>query len=62
MRESQSSKSKWKNSVTGLVSFFPSWVMVLKLPKLGKKSKSSWKIYLNPSERSQHALSETSMF
>ena len=36
--------------------------MAFKLPKLGKKSKSSKAIYLYPSEKSQHALSETSVF
>ena len=61
-----------KNGVICLVSFFPSWVMVLKLPKivhflqicadLSKKSKSIKAIYLYPSERPHHALSENSMF
>ena len=30
----QSSKSRWKNEVICLISFFPSWVMVLKLHKI----------------------------
>ena len=61
-----------KNGVICLVSFFPSWVMVLKLPKivhflqicadLSKKSKSIKAIYLYPSERPHHALSKNSMF
>ena len=61
-----------KNGVICLVSFFLSWVMVLKLPKivhflqicadLSKKSKSIKAIYLYPSERPHHALSENSMF
>ena len=29
-----SSRSRWKNGVIYLVSFLPSWVMVLKLPKI----------------------------
>ena len=51
---------------------FPSWDMILKLPKivhfwqicgdLSKKSKSIEAVYLCPSERSHHALSENSMF
>ena len=61
-----------KNGIICLVSFFPSWVMVLKLPKivhflqicadLSKKSKSIKAIYLYSSERPHHALSENSMF
>ena len=61
-----------KNGVICLVSFFPSWVMVLKLPKivhflqicadLSKKSKSTKAIYLYPSERPHHALSKNIMF
>ena len=61
-----------KNGIICLVSFFPSWGMVLKLPKivyflqicadLSKKSKSIKAIYLYPSERPHHALSENSMF
>ena len=61
-----------KNEVFCLVSFFPSWVMVLNLLKivhfgqicadLSKKSKSMKAIYLYPSERPHHALSENSMF
>ena len=61
-----------KSRIICLVSFFPSWVMVLKLPKivqflqicadLSKKSKSIKTIYLYPSERPHHALSENSMF
>ena len=60
-----------KNGVICLVSFFPSWDMVLKLPKimhflqlcadLSKKSKSiKAKYRLYPSERPYHALSENS--
>ena len=69
---SLSSKGRWKNRVICLVSFFPSWVMVLKLTKivhflqicadLSKKSKSIKAIYLYPPERPHHALSENSMF
>ena len=61
-----------KNGAICLVSFFPSWVMVLKLPKiehflqictdLSKISKSIKAIYLYPSERPYHALSENSSF
>ena len=56
-----------KSGVIYLVSFFPSWVMVLKLPKIMHfcklvKSKSIKAIYLYPSERPYHALSENSMF
>ena len=61
-----------KNGVICLVSFFPSWVMVLKLPKivhflqicadLSKKSKSIKAIYLYRSEKQHHDLSENSMF
>ena len=61
-----------KNGFICLVSFFPSWVMVFKLPKivhfseicadLSKKSKSIKAIYLYPSERPHHALSENSIF
>ena len=54
-----------------LVSFFPSWFMVLRLPKihflqicadLSDKSKSINAIYLYPSERPYHALSENIRF
>ena len=65
-------KADEKNGVFCLVSFFPSWVMVLKFPKirhflricveLSKKSKSIKAIFLYPSERSHYALSENSMF
>ena len=61
-----------KNRVTCLVSFFPSWFMVLKLPQivhfwqicaeLSRKSKFIKTIYLYPSEWPYHALSETSIF
>ena len=61
-----------KNRVICLVSFFPSWVMVLKLLKivyffqicadLRKKSKSIKAIYLYPSERPHHVLLENNMF
>ena len=57
-----------KNGTMCLVFFFPSWVMVLKLPKivhflqicadLSKKSKSIKVIYLYPSERPYLYLSE----
>ena len=59
-----------KDGVIRLSSFFPSWVMVLKLPNivhflqistdLSKKSKSIKAIYLYSSERPHHALSENS--
>ena len=52
--------------------FFPSWVMVLKLPKIvhflqncidiSNKSKSIKPIYLYPSEIPDHTLSENSIF
>ena len=55
-----------------LVSFFPSWIMVIKLPKivlflqiyadLCRKSKSVKAIYLCPSKRPDHTISENSMF
>ena len=55
-----------------IVPFFPSWVMVLKFPKivqflqicvdLSKNTKSIKAIYLYPSEGPHHALSESSMF
>ena len=61
-----------KNGVLCLVSFFPSWVIVLKLSKivnflqicagLSKKSKSIKATYLYPSQRPHHALSKNSMF
>ena len=61
-----------KNGAICLVSFFPFWVMALKLPKivhflqicadLSKKSKSIKSIYLYPSEWHHHALSENGMF
>ena len=61
-----------KNSAICIVFFFPSQVMVLKLLKIvhflqicadpSKKSKSIKAIYLYPSERTHHALSENSMF
>ena len=61
-----------KNGVICLVSFFLSWVMVLKLPKIvhfleicanvSKKSKSIKAIYLYRSERPHHGLSGNSMF
>ena len=61
-----------KNGVICLVSFFPSWVMVLKSPNivhflqicadLSKKSKSIKAIYLYPSKRPYHALSENSRY
>ena len=61
-----------RNEVICLVSFFPSWVMVLNLLKivhflqiraeLSKKSKSIKAIYSHSPERPHHALSESSMF
>ena len=61
-----------KNGAICLISFFSSWVMVLKLPKivhflqicadLSKKPKSIKRIYFYPSERPPHALSENSIF
>ena len=68
----QSSKSRWKNGVIWQISFFPSSVMVLKLPQkvhflqicadISKKSKSIKAIYFYPSERPHHALSENNIF
>ena len=70
----QSSESRWKNGVISLVTFLPSWIMVLKLPKivhilqicadLSNKSKSSKStyLYLSEIERPHHAISENSMF
>ena len=69
-----SSESRWKNGVISLVTFLPSWIMVLKLPKivhilqicadLSNKSKSSKStyLYLSEIERPHHAISENSMF
>ena len=61
-----------KNGVILLVSFFPSWVMVLKLPKIvhllqmcadiSKTSKCIKAIYLYSSERPYRVLSRNSMF
>ena len=61
-----------KNGVIFLICFFPSWVMVCKLPKivhllqicadLSKKSKSIKVIYFYSSERPHHTLSENSIF
>ena len=61
-----------KKGVICLVSSFPSWVVVLKLPRivhflqicadLSKKFESFKAIYLFPSERPHHALWENSMF
>ena len=72
IREQLELKDKIKNGVSCLVSFFPSWVMVLKLPKivhfcttcvdLSKKSKSINAIYLYPPKILHHALSENSIF
>ena len=69
---SYSSKSKWKNGVICVISFFPSWVMVLKLPKivhflqicadLSKKPKSIKANFFYPFERPHHAFSENSIF
>ena len=69
---SSSAKNRWKKGVICLVSFFDFWVMVLKLPKIvhflqicadfSKKSKSIKAIYLSPSKRPHHALSENIMF
>ena len=60
-----------KNGVICLVSIFPSWVMVLKLPKkvqflqfcanLSKKFKSVRAIYIYASESSHYTLSENVM-
>ena len=67
-----SSKSRWKNGVIWPISCFPSWVMVLKLPKIAhffqiwsefnKKPKSIEAIYFYLSERPDHALWENSIF
>ena len=61
-----------KNVIISLVSFFPSWVMVLKLPKIvhllqicadiSKTSKCIKAIYLYSSERPYRFLSRNSMF
>ena len=61
-----------KNGVICLISFFLSWFMVLKLPKivhflqiyadLSKKPKHIKAIYFYPFERPHHALSEKSIF
>ena len=61
-----------KNGVICLVSFLPSWVMVLRLSKIvhflqiyadiSKKSKCIKAIYLYSSERPYHVLSKNSMF
>ena len=59
-----------ENGVICLVSIFPSWVMVCKLPKkvfsqfctdLSKKSKSVKAIYICASESSYFSLSENAM-
>ena len=60
------------NGVIWLISFFLSWVMALKLPKivhffhicanLSKKPKYIKAIHFYPSERPHHALSENSIF
>ena len=65
-------KVEGKNGVICLVSFFPPWVMALKLTKivhflqictdLSKRFKSIKAIYLYPSERLHHALPENSYF
>ena len=61
-----------KNGVIFLICFFPSWVMVRKLPKivhllqicadLSKKPKSIKVTYFYSSERPHHTLSENSIF
>ena len=61
-----------KSEVICSISMFPSWVMVIKLPKtvkflqfcaeLSKKSKSIKAIYIHASERSRYALSENGIF
>ena len=60
-----------KNGVVCLVSMFPLWVMVCKLPQkvhfiqfcadLSKKSKSAKAIYIQASERSYYTHSENGM-
>ena len=64
-------KEDQKNGVICLVSLYPSLVTILKLAKIVhflkirddlKKSESIKAIYLHPSERPYHALSENSMF
>ena len=47
-----------KNGAICLVSMFPSWVMVLKLPEFSKKSNSIKSIYIYASERSHYPISE----
>ena len=64
-------KSRWKNGVICLVSMFPSWVMVRKLPKkvhfsqfcadLSIKSKSVKAICIYAHECSHYTLSESGM-
>ena len=64
-------KADEKNGVICLVSMYPSWVMVRKLPKkehflqfyadVSKKPKSVKAIYIYASERSHYTLSENGM-
>ena len=68
---SQKVRAQKVDEKNGVIFLFPSWVMVLKLPKivyflkicadLSKKSKSIKAIYLYPSEIPHHPLSENSM-
>ena len=70
-------KQKWVSQTAekvdeknGVICFFPSWIMALKLPKIVQclqvfadlLSRSIEAIYLCPSERTYHALSENNMF
>ena len=70
-------KQKWVSQAAekvdeknGVICFFSSWIMVLKLPKIVQclqvfadlLSRSIKTIYLCPCERPYHALSENNMF
>ena len=69
---SQTATARKVDKVISLISFFSSWVMILRLPKilhflqvcadLSKESKSIIAIYLYLYARPHHALSENSMF
>ena len=69
---SQTAAARKVDKVICLISFFSSWVMILRLPKilhflqvcadLSKKSKSIIAIYSYLYVRPRHALSENSMF
>ena len=69
---SQTATARKVDKVISLISFFSSWVMILRLPKilhflqvcadLSKESKSIIATYLYLYARPHHALSENSMF